>query len=133
MFKSFGLDKLTAAFIVFTIAIISNSVSRRLIAEPTPTADAPIAKAIRTVNSDSPEAQIKGVLHPTSENPWKILYIAPKVGEALSIRPKIPDFAGEMLDKYTNLRLVDYGFFYHKDESSNLDDITWFLIEKADI
>jgi len=43
------------------------------------------------------------------------------------------DFAGEMLDKYTDLRLVDYGFFYHKDESSNLDDITWFLMEKADI
>ena len=43
------------------------------------------------------------------------------------------DFAGEMLDKYTDLRLVDYGFFYHKDESSKLDDITWFLMEKADI
>ena len=42
-------------------------------------------------------------------------------------------FAGEMLDKYTDLRLVDYGFFYHKDESSKLDDITWFLMEKADI
>ena len=45
----------------------------------------------------------------------------------------LQDFAGEMLEKYTDLRLVDYGFFYHKDESSNLDDITWFLMEKADI
>ena len=43
------------------------------------------------------------------------------------------DFAGEMLDKYTDLRLLDYGFFYHKDESTKLDDITWFLMEKADI
>ena len=41
------------------------------------------------------------------------------------------DFAGEMLDQYLDLRLVDYGFFYHKDQSTNLDDITWFLLEKA--
>ena len=41
------------------------------------------------------------------------------------------DFAGEMLDQYLDLRLVDYGFFYHKDQSTYLDDITWFLLEKA--
>lgn len=40
------------------------------------------------------------------------------------------DFAGEMLDKYSNLELVDYGFLYHRDYSFPQDDITWFLMEK---
>lgn len=40
------------------------------------------------------------------------------------------DFAGEMLDMFPDLRLVDYGFVYHRDEYP-LDDVTWFLMEKA--
>ena len=40
------------------------------------------------------------------------------------------DFAGEMLDRYENLRLVDYGFCYHRDNYFPQDDITWFLLEK---
>ena len=40
------------------------------------------------------------------------------------------DFAGEMLDKYSDLRLVDYGFAYHRDRAFPQDDITWFLMEK---
>ena len=40
------------------------------------------------------------------------------------------DFAGEMLDRYGELRLVDYGFAYHRDASFPQDDITWFLLEK---
>lgn len=40
------------------------------------------------------------------------------------------DFAGEMLDKYPELRLVDYGFSYHRDTAFPQDDITWFLMEK---
>ncbi|OMP65789.1 pseudaminic acid biosynthesis-associated methylase [Domibacillus epiphyticus] len=40
------------------------------------------------------------------------------------------DFAGEMLDKYPNLDLVDYGFVYHKDKNFPQDDTTWFLLEK---
>jgi len=40
------------------------------------------------------------------------------------------DFAGEMLDKYPDLRLVDYGFVYHRDSYFPQDDMTWFLIEK---
>lgn len=39
------------------------------------------------------------------------------------------DFAGELIDKY-NLRLVDYGFTYHRDNYFPQDDITWFLLEK---
>lgn len=39
------------------------------------------------------------------------------------------DFAGEMIDKY-KMRLVDYGFVYHRDHSFPLDDMTWFLLEK---
>jgi len=40
------------------------------------------------------------------------------------------DFAGEILDKYSELRLVDYGFVYHRDPYFPQDDITWFLLEK---
>lgn len=39
------------------------------------------------------------------------------------------DFAGEMMDAYP-LRLVDYGFVYHRDKLPQ-DDITWFLMEKT--
>ena len=41
------------------------------------------------------------------------------------------DFAGEMMDKYNDLRLVNYGFVYHRDLNFPLDDLTWFLLEKA--
>lgn len=41
------------------------------------------------------------------------------------------DFAGEMLDKYKDLKLTDYGFLYHRDNNFPLDDITWFLLEKT--
>lgn len=40
------------------------------------------------------------------------------------------DFAGEMLEKHKDLRLVDYGFSYKKDPAFSQDDITWFLLEK---
>ncbi len=40
------------------------------------------------------------------------------------------DFAGEMLEKYTDLTLVDYGFCYKRDKAFPQDDITWFLMEK---
>jgi pseudaminic acid biosynthesis-associated methylase len=40
------------------------------------------------------------------------------------------DFAGEMLDKFKDLTLVDYGFAYHRDPSFPQDDITWFLLTK---
>ena len=40
------------------------------------------------------------------------------------------DFAGEMMDKYPDLKLVDYGFVYHRDSNFPLDDTTWFLMEK---
>jgi len=40
------------------------------------------------------------------------------------------DFAGELLDKYPDLVLVDYGFAYHRDPAFPQDDITWFLLEK---
>ena len=41
------------------------------------------------------------------------------------------DFAGEMLDKYPDLKLVHYGFCYNRDKNFPQDDITWFLIEKV--
>ena len=41
------------------------------------------------------------------------------------------DFAGEMLRRYSSLRLLDYGFVYRGDPNFPQDDITWFLLEKA--
>jgi len=41
------------------------------------------------------------------------------------------DFAGEMLERFPDLSLVDYGFVYHRDPNFPLDDITWFLLEKG--
>ena len=40
------------------------------------------------------------------------------------------DFAGELLDRHADLRLLDYGFVYHRDPLSPADDISWFLLEK---
>lgn len=40
------------------------------------------------------------------------------------------DFAGEILDSYPDLTLIDYGFVYHRDLHFPLDDINWFLLEK---
>jgi len=40
------------------------------------------------------------------------------------------DFAGDLMSKYKDLELVDYGFKYRKDPNYPQDDITWFLLEK---
>lgn len=58
-----------------------------------------------------------------STSPAKIIYRKHK--EKLFKR----DFAGELLGKYKNLKLIDYGFVYHKDKYPQ-DDITWFLLKK---
>ena len=39
------------------------------------------------------------------------------------------DFAGDLIDNY-NLKLIDYGFIYKRDNFSPQDDINWFLLEK---
>lgn len=40
------------------------------------------------------------------------------------------DFAGDLLEMY-NLKLVDYGFVYHRDRNYlSQDDMNWFLLEK---
>jgi pseudaminic acid biosynthesis-associated methylase len=41
------------------------------------------------------------------------------------------DFAGDMLDMFSSLNLVDYGFVYHRDANFPQDDMTWFLLEKT--
>ena len=41
------------------------------------------------------------------------------------------DFAGEMLDRFDDLRLIDYGFAYRRDPAFPQDDISWFLMEKV--
>ena len=40
------------------------------------------------------------------------------------------DFAGEMMDRFPDLRLLDYGFFYRRDNFFPADDVFWFLLEK---
>lgn len=40
------------------------------------------------------------------------------------------DFAGELLDRHPEWRLLDYGFCYHRDPNFPQDDVTWFLLER---
>lgn len=40
------------------------------------------------------------------------------------------DFAGELIDKYQDLKLIQYGFVYHRDNVFQQDDFTWFLLSK---
>ena len=41
------------------------------------------------------------------------------------------DFAGEVMERYPKLKLIDYGFIYRRDPSFPQDDITWFLMERV--
>jgi len=41
------------------------------------------------------------------------------------------DFAGEIMEQYSEMKLIDYGFVYHKDPNFPQDDVTWFLLEKS--
>lgn len=41
------------------------------------------------------------------------------------------DFCGEIMDRYPDLKLADYGFVYHRDPNFPQDDISWFLMEKS--
>jgi len=41
------------------------------------------------------------------------------------------DFCGEMLAKYQDLQLIDYGFGYRNDPIFPQDDMTWFLLKKC--
>lgn len=41
------------------------------------------------------------------------------------------DFAGEMMEKYPDLSLIDYGFSYRRDPAFPQDDTTWFLLERG--
>tara|TARA_B110000008_G_C16862288_1_gene521283 strand:+ start:371 stop:988 length:618 start_codon:yes stop_codon:yes gene_type:complete len=40
------------------------------------------------------------------------------------------DFAGDILKKYKDLSLIDYGFVYRNDNLFPMDDINWFLLKK---
>lgn len=93
---------------------------------------------------------IKGVLihinHEELKNVYKKLYDCSKkyivVAEYYSPRPVSVnyrgeddvlfkrDFAGEIMDMYNDLKLVNYGFVYHRDKLFPEDDINWFLLEK---
>jgi len=40
------------------------------------------------------------------------------------------DFCGELITKFPELKLLDYGFVYYRDPSFPQDDVSWFLLEK---
>ena len=40
------------------------------------------------------------------------------------------DFAGEIMDMHPDLQLIDYGFWYHRDNVFPGSDTTWFLMQK---
>ena len=42
------------------------------------------------------------------------------------------DFASEIMDKYPQMQLLDYGFCYRRDPNFPQDDITWFLMKKKE-
>lgn len=42
------------------------------------------------------------------------------------------NFAGEILDRYPDLQLVNYGFIWHRDSNFPQDDFNWFLMRKTD-
>lgn len=41
------------------------------------------------------------------------------------------DFVGEIMNQHPEMKLIDYGFVYHKDPNFPQDDITWFLLQKS--
>jgi spore coat polysaccharide biosynthesis protein SpsF len=61
-----------------------------------------------------------------SQNPVEVLYR----GHTSKLFKR--DFAGEMLDTYPDLSMVDYGFVYSRDNNFPQDDVTWFLLEKGE-
>lgn len=40
------------------------------------------------------------------------------------------DFAGELMQEYPSLKLLDYGFIYHKSYNFSDDDFNWFILQK---
>lgn len=40
------------------------------------------------------------------------------------------DFAGEFMDKYPAIELINYGFVWKRDPNFPQDDLTWFLLRK---
>ncbi len=40
------------------------------------------------------------------------------------------DFCGELMDRFSDLQLIDYGFFYHRDSFMTAEDCSFFLLQK---
>lgn len=79
------------------------------------------------------QAAYRTIYHASSR--WILLaeYYAPKHTE-IEYRARRNmlwkgDFAGEMMEAFPDLVLVDYGFIYHRDPYPQ-DDVTWFLLKK---
>jgi spore coat polysaccharide biosynthesis protein SpsF len=79
--------------------------------------------------------QVYDKLHATSQKYICIAEYYNPVPQQINYRGKTEklfkrDFAGELLERFSDLKLVDYGFVYHHDTHFPLDDISWFLLEK---
>jgi pseudaminic acid biosynthesis-associated methylase len=88
------------------------------------------------INPDKLEATYKKIYDASSRNILICEYYNPSPVtipyRGYSDRLFKRDFAGEMLDMYKDLKLIDYGFVYHRDPVFPQDDINWFLMQKTD-
>ena len=73
---------------------MANSLFNLLTAEPIPTPEAPTDIAIGTVTSERPDAQITGTELFISFRADEIAKAPAKVGDAFSIKPKVPGLIG---------------------------------------
>jgi hypothetical protein len=76
---------------------MANSSFNRFTAEPTPTPEAPAARAMGTVTADRPEAHSTGKGTPAAARARLMAKEAAKVGAAFSIRPSTPALTGRAL------------------------------------
>lgn len=102
---------------------------------PTRTWDLALAKGILIHINPASLPQVYGLLYKVSNRYILICeYYNPKP-VAITYRGHENrlfkrDFCSEMLNHYPDLKLVDYGFAYHRDPKFPQDDINWFLLEK---
>lgn len=60
-----------------------------------------------------------------SQNPREMAY------RGHSERLFLRDWGSMAMDRFADLALVDYGFFYRRDPVAPQDDLTWFLFRKS--
>lgn len=105
--------------------------------QPERTWDVTLIKGVLIhINPDFLPQVYESLFRSSSRYIWIVEYYNPTPVEVVyrghSKRLFKRDFAGELLDKYPSLRVIDYGFVWHRDPVFPQDDPTWFVLEKAD-